>query len=329
MNRHKSVLSLILISMGILGSMQLGYGVEGIITNTDGRTFEGEIKAMPNGSIELQLSADSGSVSYNFLKENLAGIEFLDAENLEDGLEAYGNGQYQVAITFLESIHRSRSPFLKIYPKEEFADPSLVLGSAYLKIERFAEAAGLAGTLLNLKFEDPGIHDQANELLLMAYFGLRRWDETEILAKRWCENHDPADETALGWWILSEVHLAREELEKARWISLQPITFSSQYPKAYLQECFHVAIAAWIETSPEQALQLYRQYQDRGYVWPEGKQREIQLKLTGLGLRVEDEPTQEESKSLEIEEGQPEKDLNLPLETVRKLTTKTESGNAP
>ena len=306
-----------------------GYSIEGIITNTDGRTFEGEIKAMPNGSIELSIAADSGSVSYNFPKENLAGIEFLDAENLEVGMEAYGNEQYKVAISYLEPIHRSRSPFLKIYPKEIFAEPSLALGVAYLKVERFADAAGLAGTLLSLKFEDSVIHNQANDILLLAYFGLRRWDETEILAKRWCENHDPADESALGWWILSEVHFAREELEKARWISLQPITFSSQYPKAYLQECFHIAIAAWIETSPEQALQLYQQYQHRGYNWPEGKESEIQLKLTSLGLLVEDEPVAEEPKPLEIEEGQPEKDLNLPLETVRKLTTKTESGNAP
>ena len=327
MNKYKSFLLKFLATLGFLLSLSKGYGVNGI--NTDGRTFEGEITALPNGSIELKLTADAGSVSYNFLKNKLAGIEFLDAENLEDGLEAYGNGQYEVAITFLEPIHRSRSPFLKIYPKDVFAEPSLVLGNAYLKVGRFADAAGLAGTLLGTEFENLRIHDQADDLLLMAYFGLKRWDETEILARRWCQNHDPTDETALGWWILSEVHLAREELEKARWISLQPITFSSQYPKAYLQECFHVAIAAWIETSPEQALQLYQQYQHRGYVWPDGKQNEIQLKLTSLGLRVDNEPVAEEVKPLEIEEGQPEKDLNLPLETVRKLTTKIESGNTP
>jgi hypothetical protein len=44
---------------------------------------------------------------------------------------------------------------------------------------------------------------------------------------------------------------------------------------------------------------------------------------------VDNEPVAEEVKPLEIEEGQPEKDLNLPLETVRKLTTKIESGNTP
>jgi hypothetical protein len=329
MNKPKGVLAFVLANLSFLISFEIGYGIEGIITNTEGRTFEGEIKALPNGRIELKVSADAGSVSYHFLKEDLAGIEFLDVENLEDGMEAYGKGLYAVAITFLEPIHRSRNPFIRIFPKGIFTEPSLILGNAYLKVERFADAAGLAGTLLGTKFENPGIHDQANELLLMAYFGLTRWDETEILAKRWCQKHDPSDDTALGWWILSEVYLAREELEKARWISLQPITFSSQYPKAYLQECFHVAITAWIETDPEQALQLYKQYQQRGYDWPEGKQSEIQIKLRQLGLRVDDEPEEEEGKPLEIEEGRPKKDLNLPLEAVRKLTTTIEPVNAP
>ncbi|MCZ6673872.1 MAG: hypothetical protein O7C75_13145 [Verrucomicrobia bacterium] len=305
-------------------------GISGIITNTDGRSFEGELRVLPDNTIQLVVEVGAGSASYVFRKENLAGIEFLDAETLEDGMDAYLQHQYEAAITSLESVHRGRSPFFKLLPNPQLADASLALGNAYLKMKRYTDATGVAGVLLGTDFEDPVILTKANELLLMAFFGMERWDETEVLAKRWCEIHEPFDESALGWWILSEVHLARGELEKARWVSLQPITFSSQYPKAYLKECFQVAIASWIEEMPEQAQRLYKQYQNRGYTWPDDKYPEIKLQLVAHSLtQIGSEEESQEDDPVTIEEGEPKKDLNLPLETVRKLTTKKEPSPAP
>ena len=298
------------------------------MTNSDGRSFEGHMRVDRNGTLHLELAADQGSVAYSFTKETLSGIEFFDAEAVEDGLDAYEQGQFEIAISFLEGVHRSRSPFFKLLPINALVEPSIALGKSYLETERFADATGVAGVLLGNDFTEPSIRNQANEMQLLAFYGLRRWDETEVLAKRWCATHEPFDESALGWWILSEVHLVREEFEKARWVSLQPITFSSQFPKAYLQDCFHVAIASWLEESPEEAKKLYQEYIDRGYVWPEDKHLETQLKITTLvGSLVEEE--EEAEDVLSIEEGAPEKDLNLPLETVRKLTTEPETTPAP
>ena len=302
--------------------------IQGIVTNQDGRSFEGDMRVDRNGTLQLDVAAGQGSVSYSFSKDSLAGIEFLDAEIVEDGLDAFEQNQFEATINNLESIHRNRSPFFKLLPVNALAEPSLVLGKAYLEMNRFADATGVAGVLLGNDFSDPEITTQANEMRLLAFFGLERWDETEVLAKRWCADHEPFDESALGWWILGEVHLAREDYEKARWISLQPITFSSQYPKEYLQNCFHVAIASWLDESPDEALKLYQDYQGRGYTWPEDHHLEVKLKMATLALSVEPEEVEEE-ELLTIDEGTPKKDLNLPLETVRKLTTQTETSQSP
>lgn len=310
------------------GSTQ-SYAVEAIITNSEGRSFQGKVQLMPDQTLELSVEADAGSVAYTFTKDTIAGIEMLDAEDLEDGLEAYENHQYEVAVIYLETIHRNRSPLLRVYPKTSLIEPSLILAETYLNVNRFADAAGIAGNLLATNFEEPRIHRSANEVLLKAFFGLKRWDESELLAERWCEVNDPSGESALGWWILSQVHLERKELTKSLWVSLQPITFSSQYPKAYLQECYHVAIAAWIDESPEDALRLYLEYQSRGYDWPGNQMKDIYARLASLALGAEKSEPIEEPNPLIIKEGAPEKDLNLPLETVRKLTNQQEPEPTP
>lgn len=319
----------ITVSVWLSYSSIQSYAVEAIITNSEGRSFQGQVQLMPDLTLELSVEADAGSVVYTFTKDSIAGIELLDAENLEDGLEAYENHQYEVAVTYLEPIHRTRSPLVRVYPKTSLIEPSLVLAETYLNLNRFADAAGIAGNLLATDFEESRIHRSANEVLLKAFFGLKRWDESELLAKRWCKENDPSGESALGWWILSQVHLERSELTKALWVSLQPITFSSQYPKAYLQECYHVAIAAWIDESPEEALRLYRDYQSRAYEWPSDQMENVYYRLVSLNLGAEKSAPIEEPNPLVIEEGAPEKDLNLPLETVRKLTTKQETEPIP
>lgn len=319
----------LLCGLGILIFTSNVFGATGIVTNKDGRSFEGELQMLPDGRLSLAVEAGDGSVAYSFQKDNLAGIEFLDAETVEEGFDSYEQDQYETAIGYLEKVHRNRSPFLKLAPTPLLIEPSLVLGDAYLKTKRYTDATGVAGVLLGIEFNDPRIHQQANEILLMSFFGLERWDETEILARRWCENHEPFDESALGWWILGEVHLARGEIEKARWVSLQPITFSSQYPKAYLQDCYHVAIATWIDENPDQALELYEDYQTRGYQWPDQKHSKTRNQLMTLAINRDTlDPTQAEEEPLTIEEGSPEKDLNLPLQKVRKLTTKTETNSS-
>lgn len=322
---HRPITALLAAGLYWLPGVNLD-AVQGIVTNQEGRSFEGELQLLPDGRLSLEVAADEGSAAYTFSKDSVSGLEFLDAEALEAGLDAYADKQYATAVGLLENVHRERSPFFRIYTHPRLAEPSLTLGKAYLEEERFADAAGVAGVLLGADFTDPTVKDTANEILLMAFFGLERWDETEVLARRWCEQHEPVDDSALGWWILGEVHLARGDFEKARWTSLQPITFSSQFPKAYLRECYHVAITSWLGESPDQALKLYKEYQDRGYEWPEGMHFQTELALSTLAL--EQESIEEPSPSgdpVELNEGKPEKNLNLPLKEVRKLTSKQES----
>lgn len=75
------------------------WSIEGIVTNSDGRSFEGNMRVDQNGVLHLELAADQGSVAYSFTSETLGGIEFFDAEAVEDGVDAYERGQFETAVT--------------------------------------------------------------------------------------------------------------------------------------------------------------------------------------------------------------------------------------
>lgn len=91
-----------------------------------------------------------------------------------------------------------------------------------------------------------------------------------------------------------------------------------------------MAIASWLEETPDHALRLYQHYQQRGYTWPANKHPDTKFKISTLLLTAGDSLEEEEEiEALTIEEGSPQKDLNLPLETVRKLTTQQEPSQSP
>ena len=302
----------------------------GALTTTEGRQFEGEMTVVDESTIQLEVAAGAGAVSYLFRKDKIQTIDFFDTEQIEEGLEALSHGRYEAAVEVLGPVHRQRSPFFRLYPLEALAEPSLALGEAYFQAGRFVEALGLAGTLLAVDIAEPRMHAESNQLMLRSYFKLERWEETEILAKRWCENHDPAEDSALGWWILGETHLAAGDWKAARWAGLLPITFSSQYPKPFLEQCYPVVIQSWLlDGNPKKALRVYREFMDRKLVWPEEKDNLRASMEEMLGERDQILPPTSTGPALQISQGRPEKDLNLPLESVRKITAKTETIQEP
>ncbi len=324
------------VSLTLLGTLlmpnpsSLLTAATGTLTNTDGRHFEGEMTVVDPTAIRLEVAAGAGTVSYLFRKEKIQSIDFFDAEQIEEGLEAFSQGQYEAAVEVLKPVHRQRSPFLRLYPLEALAEPSLALGEALFQTGRFIEAVGLASTLLGVDFAKARMQAKSNQLILRSFFKLERWEETEILAKRWCENHNPAEDSALGWWILGEAHLAAEDWKTARWISLLPITFSSQYPKPYLEQCYPVVIQSWMsEGNPKKALRAYREFLGRKLAWPEEKAALQASMEEMLGEQDQVFDPSPSDPALEISQGPPEMDLNLPLESVRKITAKTEISETP
>lgn len=323
-------------SLTLLGTLMMAnpssllMAAAGALTNTEGRQFEGEMTVVDGSTIQLEVAAGAGAVSYHFGKDMIQTIDFFDAEQIEEGLEALSHGRYEAAMEVLGPVHRQRSPFLRLYPLEALAEPSLALGEAYFQTGRFVEALGLASTLLAVDFAEPRMHAESNQLMLRSFFKLERWEETVILAKRWCENHDPAEDSALGWWILGEAHLAAGDWKAARWVGLLPITFSSQYPKPYLEQCYPVVVQSWLsDGNPKKALRVYREFMERKLVWPEEK---ANLRASMEEMLEERDQILDPTSSgpaLEIPQGRPEKDLNLPLESVRKITAKTETSQVP
>ena len=323
-------------SLAVLGMLMMPLtsanlmAATGAITNTEGRQFEGKMTVVDDATLRLDAAVGAGAVSYLFSVDKIQTIEFYDAEAIEAGLEAISQGQFATAVEVLRPVHRQRSPFFRLYPSESLVEPSLALGEAYFETGRYTEAVGLASALLGSGFAKPEVHAAANQLMLRSFFKLERWEETEILAKRWCEEHHPAEDSALGWWILGEARLAAGDWEAARWISLLPITFSSQLAKPYLEHCYPVVIQSWLsEGNPKKAVRVYREFRERKLPWPEEKsalQASLEEMLGEGNQGLDPSPSDPE---LEIPQDRPEMDLNLPLESVRKITAKTETPQAP
>lgn len=317
MNKFISILFLFLF-------VQQANSVDVILTNQNGRTFEGDLKRVSNNRVSLDVDSDGGIASLYFNLSDVRVLEFLDEEIAQDGVEAWEAGQFEAAAELLASVHRNRSPFLSLFPELEITQPSLAFAHAQIELGHYPEAAGIAANLMRATTANGRLESQAEDLLLLAFYKMNRFEDARLIAERWVETRQPQFDSALGWWILGEIYLEEQNPVKARWLALQPITFSSQFPKDYLEECYQVVIASWLmEGEDAQAIKLYQEFNDRMMEWPESTHQETKTKLNTLLLELKTEMDKKENP-LEIEEGAPEKDLNLPIESIRKLTTKTQ-----
>ncbi len=296
-------------------------GAEVVLTNQDNRSFEGVLKRNNNGGLNLDVESDEGSATLFFKIEDIKTLEFLDEEIAQDGLEAWKNNQIKVAADLLKPVHKNRSAFLSLFPEMEISPPSLVYAKAQIELGQFLQAAGIAANLMKVKTSYGSLESEAEDLLLLAFYRMDRIEDAQIIAERWVKTRRPQFDSALGWWILGEYYLEKQIPKKARWLALQPITFSSQFHKDYLEECYPVVIASYLmEGEDEQALRTYHEFNDRNLIWPKNQHPEILLKIERLLLAIEFSEDDEE-EPLDVEEGVANKDLNLPVESVKKLTT--------
>ncbi|MBC9889409.1 MAG: hypothetical protein F7B06_06060, partial [Opitutae bacterium] len=86
------------VSLALLGTLvipnpsSLLRAATGTLTNTDGRQFEGDMTVVDPAAIRLEVAAGAGTVSYLFRKDKIQSIDFFDAEQIEEGLEALSHG---------------------------------------------------------------------------------------------------------------------------------------------------------------------------------------------------------------------------------------------
>jgi hypothetical protein len=149
--------------------------------------------------------------------------------------------------------------------------------------------------------------------------------ESKRLAEEWCAQADPSGGSALGWKVLAQLAYDGGDFDRALWVSLQPVVFSSFLPMTHLEDCYALAVAAAHRLDDNTlADRLYRDMRARELAWPQlpGLAAiELQYAQTFDDEGGSHEPPEPEDE-FSAEPTEPAADLALPLEKVRKIVVR-------
>jgi|GEM_PF-2494255 len=306
------------------------------VTNTDLREFEGIPQGIQNQRFSLVTRDGQGEATFYFTSDQIQEIDFLDLETLQEAEDLRASDDWSGFTEKLEAVWLKRSPYVKFLNEPTLAQPGIELMEAYLHTNRDMEAATLGTTILRMYPDSEFIKSHTLETLMLAYLRLELTDRAQALAKEWVEQHAVTEPDAFGCWILGECYFNQEEYAKARWISLRPIAFATRLPTRKLPDCYTlVAACSWHLGQSEEAAWWLSEAEER---FPDGlhtgRHRETLQKIREWIAEQEAEQTQvsdtpagpaTDDTSPSDPNAAPEKDLSLPLDTVRKLSTNPET----
>lgn len=287
----------------------------------DGRTVFGHPE-WSAGRLVLINRVDGGEVEYRFRPEEIVELRLPEQEEEYLGLLFAGRGDYEEALQHLESLLPERLSLAPILNGAQLR-PLLLLAHAYFETGRFMEGITLSDALHPHMRDE---HDQnwMERIALLGFHRLGLDDETRERAQTWCRRQRRTGPSALGWWLLAEMALIREDYEEALWISLQPIVFSSALPMEFLNRAYAVAATTMRLTGDEnQGFLLYLEMKERNLAWPQSPLFEecgliFEKRKAAEHLPL---PGSEPSLAHGPDAGTPpaKEDLDLPLQAIRKL----------
>ncbi len=237
-----------------------------IVTNA-GRTHRGTLDGFRDGRLHLRLASDGGEVGYSFAPTEIARLKLPGADLEADAVDLLDQGRTSEAMPMLEAIGRQRVRYLP------------VLNEAQQQVLwRLAQTGGASGdphTMLGIvRAMAPLATTEETRATLLetelrVVLRLNQSDEAQTLARRWCAFADPAGASALGWRVLAQAAYDAGDYDRARWIALQPVTFSSHLAASDLDTCYALAIASADRLGEtDRALILSREMKARSISWP-------------------------------------------------------------
>jgi|SRR5690625_1872410 len=284
----------------------------------DGQTFSGEPVSYRNHVVSIRTIVDGGAFDRGFPADSIASLRFPDEKTVAHARDLIDGEITEETLSVLEKIWLPRAPFLSLLDEETIGllahlpGAQLALGDPY-------RAVGLAQRLLPHAAETESA-DRIHEVILLGYLKLELWEEAEERAKEWIDEQPRFSQSALGWRVLAELALRNQELEELLWIALQPIAMTGAENIDHLADCYALAIhALFLQEETSRAVELFKEMRERGLNWPKHeKLQETKNEMAELVPVTSNAEDPDAEAEVDLDLRPPEKDLNLPIDHVRK-----------
>ncbi|MBC2595559.1 hypothetical protein H5P28_14930 [Ruficoccus amylovorans] len=214
-------------------------GTQVLVLRT-GQVYEGRAAGVKEGSLTFIRTHAGGQAEYTFTSDEVERIDFPGGESKLAAEELLATGRTAEALPILEALYRQRGAYLGFLSEKDRAyfitlvETAREAGDPYLSV-------GVAKALLEYT-SAPEVRNRLDDLVLLGHYNLPLKDDTRALAETWTTARPLYGDSALGWYILARLDYDAGEYESALTRALTPVTFSSQYPMAYLSHCYAVAI---------------------------------------------------------------------------------------
>jgi hypothetical protein len=233
----------------------------------NGQLYQGRPAAVRDGQLIFIQYQAGGQAEYAFTPEEVERIDFPGNAQKADAIRLATTDNPQRALPILRTLLEQRGPYLAFVSESERSF-FVLLVQAELECGDPYAALGLA-RLLTQTTRDPTVTEQLEAIILEGYYRLGLISDTRQLAEEWIARHPRYGRSALGWYILARLDYDAGNCEAALQTALEPVTFSSQYPMAFLAHAYAVAILSAVALDDmTEAHALAAEMQARELDWP-------------------------------------------------------------
>lgn len=230
--------------------------------------IRGKAVAIIDGELLFAARRGGGSLEYSYPLDQIERLQFPGNEVAYAVTELLQDENIEQALPLMDAMFKQRGPYLDLVTPGEL---EFFVRYAHLEYHHGDPYKGLgSGQALLDYVQDPGLKRQLDDLILLGNYQLPIKQSTRVLATQWVKENEPYSPSALGYYVLGRLEFDNEEYEAALWKSLEPVAFSSQFPMAYLDYCYALAIASCVELElADEEKKLRAEMAQRGLDWPD------------------------------------------------------------
>lgn len=258
-----------LLALALWGSLAAAGGDEPGLTAVlvDGTAWPGHAAEIVDGNVVVYLRENGGMSARRAPLAGVQEVRFAPVAGQAEGVEALERGDASQAVKLLRGAVALRLPLAARLASDDGGVCS-AFAEALLRSGEAGEAAAVAGRLVRFGRAD----ERASGVLVEALLRIGHPDALRV-ARAWCEQRDPADGAALGWWVVAELELRAGNPREAVWVALQPVVFARGARAARdardLALCHAVAVEACRRLGwADEARGIRTQLDERRLGWP-------------------------------------------------------------
>jgi len=230
--------------------------------------ISGKAVSIVDGQLLFRARRGGGSLEYRYPLQDIERLQFPGNDVAYAAREYIEADEPKKALPLMEAMFLQRGPYLQLITPGEMA---FFAEYAELEYHHGDPFKGLgAGKALLDYAQDPRLKRQLEDLVLLGNYQLPIEQNTRDLAEEWVAENEPYGPSALGYYVLGRLDFDNEDYDEALMQALEPVVYSSQFPMAYLDYCYALAIAACVELElVDEERKLRAEMAERHIAWPD------------------------------------------------------------